>query len=249
MRKIVTLSLVAITAAAQAQFITLRDHDHAVVNGTTVTYSGMANEPVMEVHLEATLNSGADRVINVKRYEMGVQPGTQNYFCWGICYGPQDAGALPFWASLNQHSLVMQEGVTLTNFGAYHSPNGVEGASTYRFVWYDTTNPNDSVWADIVFQSMPVGVEELGARVRTMNVYPNPSLGNNVEFQIELAEGLGSTALVVYDMLGARVSTTRLNATNSRTVLPVSGMAAGVYFASVEQNGTALATRRFVVTR
>ncbi len=249
MRKSITLSLLVLAASAQAQFITLRDHHGDVANGATVTYIGTADEAVMEVHVEATLNSGADRIVNVKRYEMGVQPGTQNYFCWGICYGPQDAGAMPFWASMQQHSLPMSAGVPVTNFGAYHSPMGVQGASTYRYVWFDVASPNDSAWADIVFQSNAVGIAEVTGAVRSMNVFPNPSLGQNVEFQIELANGINGAVLAVYDMLGGRVSNTRLSAAGSRTVLPVAGMAPGVYFASVERNGVALATKRFVVTR
>lgn len=249
MRKTITLSLIALAASAQAQFITLRDHHGDVVNGTTVTYTGPASEITMEVHLETVLNGGDDRVVNVKRYEMGVQPGTMNYFCWGVCYDAQEAGARPVWASLPMHALQMTDGEVLTNFGGYHMPMGVEGTSTYRYVWFDIANPNDSVWADIVFQSNAVGIAETAGVVRNMNVFPNPSLGQNVEFQIDLADGLNGAVLTVYNMLGGRVSHTRLNAASSRTVLPVAGMAPGVYFASVERNGVALATKRFVVTR
>lgn len=249
MRKSITLSVLLLAAAAQAQFITLRDHHGDVVNGGTVTYTGNADEIIMEVHLETTLNGGDDRIVNVKRYERGVQAGTMNYFCWGVCYDAQEAGARPVWASLPVHALEMTPGEPLTNFGGYHMPMGLEGTNTYRYVWFDVANPNDSVWADIVFQSNAVGISEAAGAVRSMNVFPNPSLGQNVEFQIELANGVNGAVLAVYDMLGARVSNTRLSAMSSRTVLPVADMAPGVYFASVERNGSALVTKRFVVTR
>jgi hypothetical protein len=248
MRKSITLSLCVLTAAAQAQFITLRDHHGDVVNGTTITYVGQADEIIMEVHLESTLNGEENRIVNVKRYELGVQPGTMNYFCWGVCYDAQEAGARPVWSSLPVHALEMTPGEPLTNFGGYHMPMGIEGVSTYRYVWFDTANPTDTVWADIVFQSNAVGLAEVTGAVRSMKVFPNPSVGQNVEFHIDLADGVNGAVLAVYDMLGGRVGHTRLSAASSRTVLPVAGMAPGVYFASVERNGTTLTTRRFVVT-
>ena len=99
-----------------------------------------------------------------------MQPLTQNYFCWGVCYGPQDAGAIPAWSSLPQHSITMSPGVGYSNFGGYHSPMGQVGSSTYRFVWYDVGNPTDTVWVDIEFEANSVGIHEaataqLGAAV------------------------------------------------------------------------------------
>mgnify|MGYP000440961507 CR=1 FL=1 len=166
------LGLATLTVNGQ-DIITLHDGGGNVVNGTTVRYYGTADASVEEVALHATLVSG-QREINVRRYELTVDANTQNYFCWGICYGPQDAGAIPVWNSLPIHSLQMQAGVEVSNFKAYHVPMGVQGVSTYRYVWYDVAMPTDSVWADIEFHSGTVGMAEL-ARSVNLNVFPNPT--------------------------------------------------------------------------
>jgi hypothetical protein len=249
MKHIVTLSLLLLAGArvGAQDIITLRDEDNNVVNGTLVTHHGMADESVLEQDITATLVTGPTRNVNVRRYELDVQAGTQNYFCWGVCYGPQDAGALPVWQSLPQHSLNMEAGTTLTNFHGYHAPMGMEGSSTYRYVWFDVANPDDSAWVDIEFHVMAVGIEEQVSGVRSMAVFPNPSLGNDVEFTIDMTGTAQNTSLVVYNMLGERVHSTALRATQTRSTLATAGLSSGVYFATVERNGSALATRRFVI--
>lgn len=232
---------------AAQEFILVHDEDNNVVNGTLVQHTGMADEFVMSVHLGNTLVAGGMREINVRRYELQVQPTTQNYFCWGLCYGPQDAGTFPMWQAESEDSINMTAGVEVNNFSAYHSPMGLAGSNIYRYVWFDVDSPNDSVWVDIEFLVAAVGIEESAAGVRSMSVFPNPSLGSDVEFTIDMSGSAQNTALVVYNMLGERVHTAALRATQTRSTLPTAGLSTGVYFAVVERNGNAMATRRFVI--
>ncbi len=239
------LGLATLTVNGQ-DIITQHDGGGNVVNGTTVRYYGTADASVEEVALHATLVSG-QREINVRRYELTVDANTQNYFCWGICYGPQDAGAIPVWNSLPIHSLQMQAGVEVSNFKAYHVPMGVQGVSTYRYVWYDVAMPTDSVWADIEFHSGTVGMAEL-ARSVNLNVFPNPSKGSDVQFDVDLAEMSGTAALVIHNAVGQKVRTSTLRTGQPVARLSTEAMAPGLYFASVQYQGRTLITQRFVVS-
>lgn len=248
MVRITTLACaLLVIGGLNAQLITLHYGEDVVPSGSVVVKSGPASDEVLSVYLLATLNEAPGRTVNVKRYELSVQPETGNYFCWGVCYAAQDAGAMPYWAAFSQHALPMEPGVPLTNFAAYHEPRGVVGESSYRYVFYDMVDQTDSVWVDIVFNSVATNVHEQ-ALVRTFNVFPNPSMGQNVEVMVELANTAQGTTMVVYDMLGTRLRTMRLVPAQNRTTLNVQDMAAGVYFATVEQGGRAVASRRFVVT-
>lgn len=247
-RTLTLLATLTATAAVQAQFITLTHEGEVVPNGSVYTYDGPADATVFSVHFDATLNDGPDRTVNVKRYELSVQPGTANYFCWGICYAPVEAGAMPYWAAFNQHSLQMEAGVPLSNFAAYHEPWEQVGVSSYRYVMYDMVTPTDSIWVDIVFNSLATDVHELAA-VRSFQVFPNPSLGEDISMVVDLSEAGSHTTLSVYNLLGERVQASRMTAGETRTVLPTQALAAGVYLATIEQQGRAIATRRFVVTR
>jgi hypothetical protein len=194
------------------------------------------------------LVAGATRNINVRRYEVDVQPATGNYFCWGVCYGPQDAGVLPVWNAQGQHALALSAGVVVTNFHAYHEPRAQVGNSTYRYVWFDTTTPTDSVWVDIQFQAIDnVGVEELVASA-SINAFPNPSKGEDVQFQLDVRNVDQALDLVVFNALGERVRTITVRQGQPLVRLSTANMSEGMYFASVQRAGTTLATRRFVVT-
>lgn len=228
-------------------FITLTDGDGATVNGTLVTHVGSASSSVDEVDILATLVSGPIREVNMRRYEMDVEPLTQNYFCWGLCYGPQDAGALPVWNSLPQHSLDLEAGVAVANFHAYHVPQGVEGSSIYRYVWFDVANHDDSVWVDIEFQSMGVGIEENAVQAG-LTVFPSPSKGADVQFDVVLPSAVGASTLVIHNSLGERIRTTTLRTGQPIARLSTEGLTPGMYFASIDVQGRSLVTRRFVVS-
>lgn len=241
-------ALFLFSAAANGQeLLSLTDYDGNTVNGTLIVHVGSAESSVEEVGVHAVLLDGGQREVNVRRYELDVQATTQNYFCWGICYGPQDAGALPVWNAMPEHSLQLQEDVEVNNFKAYHVPMGLEGSSTYRYVFYDVSVPTDSVWVDIEFQSLPVGIEELAASA-TLAVFPNPSKGADVQFDLEATGLVGASDLVIHNAVGQRIRTTTVRMGQPVARLSTEGMAPGLYFASVEHQGRTLVTRRFVVS-
>jgi len=244
-----SLSLILSLVGVQAQeFITLQDLNGNVVNGTMVVHVGDVNDGVFEEDITATLVAGATRNINVRRYEVDVQPNTGNYFCWGACYGPQDAGALPVWNAQGQHALALSAGVEVTNFHAYHEPRAQVGNSTYRYVWFDTAIPSDSVWVDIQFRAIDnVGVEELVASA-SISAFPNPSKGEDVQFQLDVRNVDQAMDLVVFNAVGERVRTITVRTGQPVVLLSTASMSQGMYFASLQRAGTTLATRRFVVT-
>jgi hypothetical protein len=243
-------SLIAFaTGATYAQApIEIRDVSGAIVNEQVVVYFGDVNAPVLTEYLTTELMSGPSRVVNVRRYELDVQPNTQNYFCWGVCYGPVDAGSLPVWNAFGQHALDMEMGVPLSNFSAYHSPFGQVGNSTYRYVWFDTAVPTDSVWCDIQFRAIDnVGVEELAPSV-SLSAFPNPSQGADVQFQLDIRNVDRTLDLVVFNALGERVRTITVRPGTTTARLGTVSLAEGLYFVSVVDKGNALSTKRFVVT-
>lgn len=244
------LPILLLASASMAQSpLTLTDYDGEVVNGQTVVVYGGASEFVLGQGLTATLDEGTDRVFNVRRYELDVQPSTANYFCWGQCYAPRDAGQSVVWQGAAQDALLMVNGQPNENFHAYHMPNGLVGNSTYRYVWFDTALPTDSVWCDIQFRSIDnVGVDEL-VPTASLGVFPNPSRGLDVQFALELRNVDQVLDLVVFNALGERIRTITVRPGQLNVRLGTDALAEGLYFASLLQTGNTLATQRFVVSR
>lgn len=238
--------LALMATVSQAQLAELHDLDGNNVNGQLIVHWGDAMTANQEVDVEVTLNGTSQKEINVRRYELQVVPNSSNYFCWGVCYIPQDAGALPVWQAEPQHSLMLSPGVGVDNFHAYHSPNGNLGTSIYRYVWFDVASPNDSVWVDIQFEATGVGIAERNG-VEEFSVFPNPSVGRTVNVSFALAGDVAGLSLVVHDALGQPVSMQPLLKTAGRVQLDTQAYPPGVYFATLQRNGVLLSTERLVI--
>jgi hypothetical protein len=233
--------------SAQAQLLNIKNTDNQVVNGTTVWRAGASTDNVMELDLLANLNGAQAKTVNVKRYEVTPVMGTKNYFCWGECWLEQPAGTHPVWYAITPVQLA--PGVDYNGFHAYYKPQGMDTTACFRFVWFDENNTNDSVFVDVCFSSTGAGVEDLSIADADMNVVPNPTNGAvpTVQFSGEGAnvEGL----IVVRSATGATVMTQRKQAGQQNVALDGAELPEGVYFASLEQAGRNLATKRVVVTR
>jgi len=239
--------LLALTA--HAQFINVTNSEGDVVNGQLVTVSGQADAALLSKNLLATLNGSTTVNVNMRRYELSAQPGTQNYFCWGVCYDAVPAGLLPAWSAGQEGLLTMEPGVTLNNFSAYHQPMGFAGISTYRFVWYNAASATDTVYVDIRFDVAAVGIEEIAQRPARIDAAPNPAIGQDVQLDLSLDRAGLATQVIIHDMLGATIKRYTVSSQQSRLVLPTTEWTPGVYFVSLERNGALLATKRVVVAR
>ena len=248
LRYALILLLPAFVLQTNAQLLTLTDEGGGTVaSGSTVVHYGDVMNELEQVHLTATLNGAESKEVNMRRFEITVQPGTQNYYCWGVCYDALDAGVLPIWNSLGIHSLDMDGGVPVNNFTGYHRPQGLEGTNTYRYIWFDVDNRDDSVWVDIEFQITAVGIEENAASA-SLNVFPNPSKGADVQFEVDMPTVSGATALVIHNAVGQRIRTTPIRSGQPIARLSTEGLAPGLYFATLDQQGRSLVTQRFVVS-
>ena len=239
--------LCSATLFAQSDLVTLHDTNGVVVNGTTIIVYGSASSFVLEQDIEAELTGSVARNINVRRRELNVVTGSKNYFCWGVCYLARLSGATPLWIS--NDPVLMSPGVVANNFHAYYRPEGNASYCCFQYVWFDMSNPSDTAWVNICFDTQTfTGVEEVEA-APSLSAYPNPVAGGDVTFTYDVAGGVGGAQLVLYNALGERAVVRSVSTSNGRATVPTANLAPGVWFAALEQNGRMIATRRLVVGR
>lgn len=248
-----TLGL-AFAAHAQVVPVTLFNADGDEVNGTTLqVQEELAVDPdsilvqILVQALDVQNITGTTRTINVKRYELTELPGSQNYFCWGVCYEPAAAGERDIWVS--QHPVVIGAGEVSSNFYGDYKPMGNPGTASFRFVWFDMDSPNDSTWVDVAYTALePAGIPEASA-VRGFAAFPNPSVDGSISFSYDLAHAAPGTRLALYNMLGERKLVKAIGAAQGTVKLDEGELSSGIWFAVLERNGKPLATRRVAVVR
>ena len=224
--------------------VTITDNDGNVVNELSLTTYGSSTAFELAMHFTATLDGSSPKTVNVKRYELNTLPGTTNYFCWELCYAPRNSGDYPEWVGVDFVDL--EPGIPFEGFGAYIRPLGVMGVASFRYVWYNVADPNDSTWMDINFESGQTGVaENLGSA--SFNLFPDPAIGQDITLDYAFNSTAQGRTLEVFDMLGSTVLTRTLGAPEGRLTLPAAALKAGVYFATVRENDRAVLSRRFTV--
>lgn len=228
---------------ASGQVVLLKDEDGNTVNGTVICHAAVGGA-TDTISLLTTLTGNTNKTINVLRYELQVPSGTKNFYCWGVCYTPQNAGVIPVWESV--HPVAMVAGVEINNFHGYYQHEGYPGPATFRYVWFDVNNPQDTTWVDLVF-GCSVGMNEGAVEGSGLEAFPNPAVDEVMTLHYTLDGAARAAELVVYNALGERIRREPIQTPNGTVVLQRDELRPGVYFATIEVDGRSVTTRRIVV--
>lgn len=244
-RFILSALALALVFSVSAQTFELKDHDGNVVSNDD-SFDMWAPEGTIEMDfgLDAENITSSSITVGVKRYEVDVTTGSKNYFCWNVCYSPTLAGEMPYWIA--QDPLIMDDVDSVyTNFHAYHRPTGTTGISTYRYVFYNQADQNDSISITITFNSSPTSVAELENKKEGITAYPSPAVGNTT-LSYKLNQN-GNAKIMLHNMLGAKVKEYTLDNIEGKLKLSVVDLKPGVYFYSLVQNDRTIEVKRLVV--
>ncbi len=245
--QLITVAGLLCLASAQAQLLNVTDSDGNLVNGTTILAIGAPTDATLEVDLVVTLNGTDAKTVDMVRYEEEACTGTQNYFCWGECWLPANAGVNPTWEAIVAQ--VLSPGVPNNGFHAYFKPMGLEACCLFHFVWFDAANVSDSVWVDIQFCTTPdAGFGELVTGVQRFDIAPNPSIGQDLVLSTDIAQGVALAEVKLVNALGEVALLRPLVKGVTNNVIPTWGLAPGVWMVQLHLDGQAVITRRLVIT-
>ena len=195
-------------------------------------------------------NSGSTPMNVMVRFEE-VSAGPVNcghYFCWAICYS--EGAVTDGFVTPSQHALTIDAGASTNNFYSDYVPNGTVGLATYRYTFYDQSNPSDETSIDITFDTQNVGIEDVLASSNSgiSESYPNPA-NSNVKMNYSLEPGWNNANLTIYSMLGSQVENVNLNENQGTLNVDVSSLPAGLYFYTLMVDGNAINTKKMLITK
>lgn len=188
-------------------------------------------------------NSSSDTVgVKVRRNQVDIVSGTNNYFCWDVCYPPS--------TSISPNALSIAPNDTVENFYADYESNGNTGLSKIQYCFYNESDINDSICVFMYFYSSPTGVETLmySDANTVSSAYPNPAAGTT-KINYTLRNDISAAKIDLHNMLGAKVKSIDLKEKFAAVEIPLSGLESGVYFYSLIVDEKAVATKKLVVTK
>ena len=238
---LIGLSMTAALTAQNNSVLFISKKTGNVINGTTYTIYGDAATPDVKEEFYAVMSKQDSMAVAVKREEVSIINGTKDYFCWYLCYGSVDAGTLPVWYADDTLTMYMND--TISNFAAYLKPEMNLGTAEYRYVFYPGDNPTDSVYFNIVFDIVTVGIEE--EKSVSINAYPNPASDVlNIEVpQTANAENLQAR---LYDITGKTRMASKL--VRGLNVLDLQGdMPKGMYILQLVSGEEILSAERIIL--
>lgn len=246
MNKIFTTSILSLAALfVNAQSLEIRDGSGTVINGQTVSFSGLSTdfEIVAEGYDVYNVSSSAKN-IRCKRVEISGVTGTKNALCWSACSPDYDFGVQPILVAPSGAQNIAA-GDFRDLFVLHYKPNSNVGMSSFRVVFYDQSNPTDSAYINVNFDAV-LSVSDNFAKPASISAYPNPA---NNAVTIDVANYNEKATLRVIDALGVTVKTVAINGEGD-VKLSVADLREGVYFYSlISGNNSTIVTRRLVINR
>ena len=230
--------LLTISFPTYTQSLSLSDSQGPIPNNSTVTPHGNAADDEIVAYTYVTNNSSSAIPVMVKKVEVHITQGTANTFCWGLCYPPN--------IYVSEEAITIAPGSTdFTDFSGHLAPNGISGYDIIRYVFYNKDDVADSVCMNVHFAHFPVAVESLGTTPFLSAAYPNPANGR-FSMDYLLPQNLTGT-VIIHNLTGIVVKEQLICDPSGRVTMSTSDLVDGVYFYTLNTNGTSTRTRRVII--
>ena len=244
-KKIFISALFSIPILLCAQNIVIYDTLGNMVNGQTITCNRSVADSLIRVHFEVKNTFTDTLVVKMRRSEIGKVMGTQNYYCWSICYSPVFSGAKPTWTDIG--SVAMKPDSLYENFSAYYLPNGITGVAGFHYVLYDVNNTNDTAFVDIMFD-IAVGIENAQKMVSDLAVFPNPA-NEGIDINCGNYKSGSVWSAEIFNLTGEKMETRFIPANESSIHINTAGYSPGIYFCTLKEDGKIQVTKKIVINR
>ena len=227
-----------------SQSLSLSNAHGAVAPNSTIIQPGTPDSASLITYFDVK-NTGNSRMeVLCKKVEETMSDSTELTFCWaGECGGAE--------VFVSRNSQLINPGQTIYDFSGHYSAVTSSyyfhsGESRVRWVFFDKSNPNDSVSVTLVYTTFGVGMEERGAgQAMLSNAYPNPAYGH-ASFSYSIPSGSSGT-MIIRDLLGSAVQTQMLPVASGKVGINTSALSDGIYFCSLLVDGKISQTKKLIV--
>lgn len=224
-----------------AQTLTLADTDgNEIANGDELVVSGLPEDFEVVAHAHVTNTTGDDVDVLVNSYINEYADGMQFALCWGTCLVP------------STHNQTASNAITIAanstdenSFSGHCYPNETTGIGEVRYKFYVESNPDDSISVTVVYEVGTVGLPQVAEGQLFSEPYPNPA-NDVITFSYE-NERIGDTRISIYNAIGVKVKSVRLNQNTNHVQMNTSDLASGVYFYSIVSDNRLVKSSKLII--
>ncbi len=238
MKKILLLLIAnAIIGFVYSQNIQLLSGEEDLTN-QEITVWGDVEESVFQKFV-TTKNVGTEAMsLKVKKEELEVVDGSENYFCWLLCYA-SDTEISPYAINLEPGAITGADG-----FSGDYKSHGNLGTTKIKYTFFNEENEDENVTLIINYSAVPVGVEFIKIN-EISKIYPNPA-NNSINLNYNLKEN-SSANIVIFNILGNEIKKFYLDNFKNKISIDVSDLKNGVYFYSITIDNKIKETKKLII--
>ena len=222
-----------------AQSINLQDLDNNDVNDGTIRVQGSIDDNLLELGLKVTNTSANDISIKVKKEEVSVIEGSENYFCWKECYAPD--------VFVSPDFLLVEAGVTKDrSFKGDYKPNQNSGETKIRYTFFDMNNETDKATVLVVFE-IPTTTKITPVSNNTSSFsksFPVPA-NNFVTIEYNLNQ-TNNITLQIFNLKGSKIEERTIEQSSGELIINSDSYKSGSYIYQFTKEGKILDSGKFI---
>jgi hypothetical protein len=220
------------------QNLSLKDLNDEVVSNDTVYVNGDTNDNLIETGIKITNSSSSSINVKVKKEEISVIEGTENYFCWKECYAPD--------VFVSPELMTIEAGATNDrSFKADYKPKQKNGVSKILYTFFNTDDTNDLVTVLIVF-NVSTATNTLNVDWNKNNSKPFPVPAKDyTTIKYELAN-TNDVKFNVFNLQGKKIEERLINQNKGEITLYANRYKQGIYFYKFIKQGQIIDSGKIV---
>jgi hypothetical protein len=191
--------------------------------------------------LSITNNTNVIKQILVKKRELSIVPGSENFFSWRSTFNPT--------VMVDTGGYIMLPNTTINDeFKAIYRSNGNLGESVIQYVVFNKFDLTDSSFVNVHFNALFSSISKPNDVIIKMQLAPNPST-NFTNLNYSLPNNSDLYTLKVINLLGAEVASYELPKAQTRQIIDTHNFENGVYFCQITSNNKTIKTIKLVVSK
>lgn len=206
------------------------------VEATAATLTG-SGEMVAEWPV-TNLTSGAV-AIKARREIVSEIAGSQNYFCWGVCYDVN--------TTVSVLSQTIQAQDTNYTFYAHYKPLGNVGQTDINYCFFNTANTTDVACHTVHYcYECTVGVIENSNQSLNLSLQGANPVHGLTFMNYQLPTGQNQGKLFIYDLAGNQIKAATVKGNTGSVLITSEDFASGIYLVQI-QSGKEVSSIKIVV--